>query len=139
MTFLVSPVALSGLVLTFAALPVLVVPLFEDAFGSSAPSSCRGIGDHAVRCNYGARGEHLIDELTDRPVEYIVVDDDRQAADDLYTSGFTVTFVDLASDAVLRSARPAHADGLIANVDDETNPGVPSRLARSTLPYGRSA
>ena len=38
MNYLVSLRALSGLVLIFAALPVLVVPLFEDAFRSSASS-----------------------------------------------------------------------------------------------------
>jgi Trk K+ transport system NAD-binding subunit len=124
MNYLVSLMALSGLVLIFAALPVLVVPLFEDAFRSSAPSSVRGIDDHVILCNYGPREEVLIDELTERGVEYVIVEDDREAADHLYTTGYTVIFGDPESDATLRSARLEHADALIANVDDETNPSV---------------
>jgi Trk K+ transport system NAD-binding subunit len=124
MNYLVSLMALSGLVLIFAALPVLVVPLFEDAFRSSAPSSVHGIDDHVVICNYGAREEVLIDKLTERGVEYVIVEDDREAANDLYTSGYTVMFGDPESDAALRRARLEDADTLIANVDDETNLSV---------------
>ncbi|EMA70767.1 trk active potasium channel [Halorubrum aidingense JCM 13560] len=121
MNYLVSLMALSGLVLIFAALPVLVVPLFEDAFRTTAPSSVHGIDGHVVLCNYGAREEVLIDELTGRGVEYVIVEDDREVANDLYTSGYTVMFGDPESDVTLRSARVEHADTLIANIDDETN------------------
>ncbi|WP_459193302.1 potassium channel family protein [Halosimplex sp. J119] len=124
MNYLVSLMALSGLVLIFAALPVLVVPLFEDAFTSSAPSSVRGVDEHVVLCDYGPREEVLIDELTERGVEYVVVDADRESADDLYAAGYTVMFGDPESDAALRRARLADADALIANVDDEANPSV---------------
>jgi hypothetical protein len=74
MNYLVSLMALSGVVLIFAALPVLVVPLFEDAFRSSAPSSIRRINDHVVLCNSGPREEVLIDELTERGVEYVIIE-----------------------------------------------------------------
>jgi hypothetical protein len=124
MNYLVSLMALSGLVLIFAALPVLVVPLFEDAFRSSAPSSVRGLKDHVVLCSYGPREGVLIDELSERGVEYVIVEDDREAANDLYTSGYTVMVGDPESDAALQRARLEHADALIANLDDETNPSV---------------
>jgi Trk K+ transport system NAD-binding subunit len=124
MNYLVSLIALSGLVLIFAALPVLVVPLFEDAFTSSAPSSVRGLEDHIVLCNYGPREEVLIDELDERGVEYVIVEADRKVANDLYTSGYTVMFGDPKSDATLRRARLEHADTLIANINDEVNPSV---------------
>jgi len=124
MNYLVSLMALSGLVLIFAALPVLVVPLFEDAFRSDAPSSVHGMDNHVVLCNYGSREEVLIDELTERGVEYVIIKNDREAANDLYTSGHTVMFGDPESDATLRSARLEYADALIANVDDETNSSV---------------
>ncbi|WP_436927779.1 potassium channel family protein [Halosimplex amylolyticum] len=124
MNYLVSLMSLSGLVLIFAALPVLVVPLFEDAFTSSAPTSVRDVDEHVVLCDYGPREEVLIDELTERGVEYVVVDADRESANDLYTAGYTVMFGDPESDAALRRARLEHADTLIANVDDETNPSV---------------
>lgn len=124
MNYLVSVMALSGLVLIFAALPVLVVPLFEDAFRSSAPTSVRRLDDHVVLCDYGPREAVLIDELTERGVEYVIVEPDREAADQLYAAGYTVMFGDPESDAALRRARVADADALIANVDDETNPSV---------------
>ena len=124
MNYLVSLMALSGLVLIFAALPVLVVPLFEDAFTSSAPASVRGLDDHVVLCNYGPREEVLIDELTARGVQYVIIREDREAADELHASGYTVISGDPESDTVLRRARLEHADTLIANVDDETNPSV---------------
>jgi len=124
MNYLVSLMALSGLVLIFAALPVLVVPLFEDAFRSSAPVSVRGVEDHVVLCNYGPREEVLIDELTERDVEYVVVDGDRDVATDLYEAGYTVMFGDPESDEALRRAGLEQAAALVANVDDETNPSV---------------
>lgn len=88
MNYLTSVMMLSGLVLIFAALPVLVVPLFEDAFRSSAPTSVRRAEDHVVLCNYGPREEVLIDELVARDVEYVIVNADRDAATDLYTDGY---------------------------------------------------
>lgn len=124
MNYLVSTMALSGLVLIFAALPVLVVPLFEDAFTSSAPSSVRGVDDHVILCGHGPREEVLIDELTQRDVAYVVVVADREAANDLYRTGYTTMFGDPESDAALVRARLEHADTLIANVGDETNPSV---------------
>jgi Trk K+ transport system NAD-binding subunit len=124
MNYLVSLMALSGLVLIFAALPVLVVPLFEDAFESSAPSSIRGVEDHVVLCNYGPREEVLIDELTDRDVEYVIVDSDRDSADERHSAGYVVMYGDPESDTTLQRARLAHADAVIANVDDETNLSV---------------
>jgi len=124
MNYLVSLMALSGLVLIFAALPVLVVPLFEDAFRSTAPSSVRGVEDHVVLCSYGPREEVLIDELTERGVEYVIVNGDRDTATDLYTDGYTAMFGDPESDEALQRARLEDATALIANVDDETNPSV---------------
>jgi Trk K+ transport system NAD-binding subunit len=124
MNYLVSVMMLSGLVLIFAALPVLVVPLFEDAFRSSAPTSVRGLEDHVVLCNYGPREEILIDELTERGVEYVIVNPDRDDATDLYTAGYRVIFGDPESDAALRSARLEHATALVADVDGETNPSI---------------
>ncbi len=124
MNVLVSLMSLSGLVLIFAALPVLVVPLFEDAFRSTAPTSVRGIDDHVVLCGYGPREEVLIDELVDRDVDYVVVAADREVATDLYTTGYRAMFGDPESDAALRNARLEEASALIASVDDETNPSV---------------
>lgn len=124
MNYLVSLIALSGLVLILAALPVLVVPFFEDAFRSSAPSSVRDIEDHVVLCSYGPREEVLIDELIKRDVEYVIVNSDQDAANDLYKAGYTVIFGDPKSNAVLRRARLEHTTVLIANVDDETNPSL---------------
>jgi Trk K+ transport system NAD-binding subunit len=124
MNYLVSVMMLSGLVLIFAALPVLVVPLFEDAFRSTAPTSVRRMRNHVVICNYGPREEVLIDELTRRDVGYVIVNADRAAATDLYTSGFTVIFGDPESDAALRNARLADATALVADVDGETNPSI---------------
>ena len=124
MNYLVSLMALSGLVLIFAALPVLVVPLFEGAFRSTAPSSVRGVEDHVVLCSYGPREEVLIDELTERGVEYVIVNGDRDTATDLYTDGYTAMFGDPESDEALQRARLEDATALIANVDDETNPSV---------------
>lgn len=124
MNYFVSIMALSGLVLIFAALPVLVVPLFEDAFRSTAPASIRSVDDHVVLCNYGPREEVLIDELTERGVGYVIVKADRDAATDLHKAGYTAMFGDPQSDAALRRARLEHATALIANVDDETNPSV---------------
>ncbi|WP_245903061.1 potassium channel family protein [Salinigranum rubrum] len=73
---------------------------------------------------YGPREEVLIDELTERDVEYVIVNGDRATATDLYTDGYTAMFGDPESDEALKRVRLEDATALIANVDDETNPSV---------------
>ena len=55
--------------------------------------------------SYGSREEVLIDELTERDVEYVIVNSDRDAATGLYKAGYTVMFGDPESDAALWPAR----------------------------------
>ncbi|WP_247003808.1 potassium channel family protein [Halosolutus gelatinilyticus] len=124
MNYFLSIVQLSSLVLIFAALPVLVVPLFEDAFRTTAPTAVSGLEDHIVICNYGPREEVLIEELLRRDVDYVIVHADRDVATDLYTDGYSVIYGNPEQDETLERARLEHARTLIVDIDDETNPSV---------------
>ncbi|WP_135829363.1 potassium channel family protein [Halorussus halobius] len=115
---------LTGVVLIFMALPVLVVPLFEDALSTTLPSSFDEVEDHVVVCTYSPRAEALIAELTGRDVPYVVVEPDRDRAVDLHESGHAVLHGDPESVETLRAANLGAATALVADAGDEVDVSV---------------
>ena len=54
---------LTGVVLIFLALPVLLFPMFEETISTTPPTAVDGVENHVVICAYSTRIEMLIDEL----------------------------------------------------------------------------
>jgi Trk K+ transport system NAD-binding subunit len=115
---------LTGVVLIFAALPVFVVPLFEDALSTTLPTAVEDIEDHVVICTYSPRAETLISELESWEVEYVVVEPDRDEAMDLYESGYSVLHGDPESVETLEAANLDEATALVADASDEVDVSV---------------
>lgn len=124
MNLFVSVMDLTGVVLIFMALPVFVVPLFEDAVSTTLPSSFDDLEDHVVVCTYSPRAEALIDELSARDVPYVVVVPDRDRAVDLHESGHTILHGDPESVETLRAANLGEATALVADASDEVDVSV---------------
>lgn len=131
MNFLVIGMQASSLVLIFAALPVFVVPLLEDALATSPPLAIDSLDDHVIICTYTPRGEALIAELDPEDIEYVIVEPDRERATDLYEAGYTVIHGDPESTETLRNAGIDTAAAVIADASDEANASI-ALAARET-------
>ncbi len=125
MNVLVVVMDLSGVLIIFLALPVLLFPLFEDRLSRNAPTSVEGFSDHVIVAGYSPRGVALVDELTARGLDHVFIERDRELADELDAeTDLTVIHGDPETAAALRSACISEARTLVADVDDEVNASV---------------
>lgn len=135
MNALVILMDLTGVLLIFMALPVFVFPLFEETFSRAVPTSVDDLEDHVVVCGYSPRGRALIDELRVRDREHVVVEPDRDLADELYDeTDLTVVHGNPESEEALAAANLEGARALIADVDDEVNASIALAARGSDAP-----
>lgn len=125
MQILVPIMDLSGVFLIFLALPVLVFPLFEDAFSTTVPKTVENdLEDHVVICTHSPRAASVIDELESSGVEYVIVEPDRKTAESLYEDDHTVVHAEPNSVTGLRGANLEDARALIADVADRVDTSI---------------
>jgi len=125
MRLLVITMDITGVVLIFLALPVLLFPLFEEAIETNAPTAVeRDLEDHVVICEFTPRGETLVTELESWDVDYVVVEPDSDDADDLYEEGYHVIHADPQSVEGLEQARLGSARALVADASDQVNTSI---------------
>ncbi|WP_435181664.1 potassium channel family protein [Halorussus sp. AFM4] len=124
MNVLVMIMDLTGVVLIFMALPVFVVPLFEDALSTTLPTAVDDLEDHVVIATYSPRAETLISELESWGVEYVIVEPDRERAMDLYESGHSLIHGDPESVETLEAANLDAATALVADASDEVDVSI---------------
>lgn len=115
---------LTGVLLIFMALPVFVVPLFEDALSTTLPTGVEDMEDHVVICSYSPRTDALISELESWDVEYLLVEPDRERALDLYESGYSLVHGDPESVETLQAANLEDATALVADASDEVDVSI---------------
>ncbi len=121
MTVLVVLMQLSSTVLLFAALPVVVVPLMEEMLTLTAPTETAGETDHVIVCGHGSDSASLIDELETRGVEYVLLVEDRDVANDLYETGINVVHADPESPGTLGRVDARQAKAIVADLSDQAN------------------
>ncbi|WP_135806584.1 potassium channel family protein [Halorussus marinus] len=124
MTALVVVMDLTGVVLIFMALPVFVVPLFEEAVSTTVPTAVEDLEDHVVVCTFSPRVETLVEEFRSWGVDYVVIEADRERAIDLYESGYEVIYGDPQSVETLRAAGVGEATAVVADASDEEDVGI---------------
>jgi Trk K+ transport system NAD-binding subunit len=125
MRLLVITMDITGVVLIFLALPVLLFPLFEEAIETNAPTTVeRDLEDHVVICEFTPRGETLVAELASWDVDYVVVEPDSDRADDLHDEGYHVIHADPQSVEGLEKARLTSARALVADASDQVNTSI---------------
>jgi Trk K+ transport system NAD-binding subunit len=116
---------LLGMAVLVGALPVVVGPLLEEALSTSAPSQLEtSLSNHVVICSYTARTDELIDELDSHDVPYVIIESDRERADELYEDGHRVIRADPESTEGLEAARLRSARALFADVSDQVDASI---------------
>ncbi|MFC6953858.1 potassium channel family protein [Halorubellus litoreus] len=125
MNVLVIVMDLTGVVLIFLALPVLVFPLFEEAISTSVPTTLPDdVTDHVVICTYTTRVDPLVAELDAVDVPYVIVEPDRENAQALVEGGYDVIHDDPDTERGLRAANLADARALVADVSDQVDASI---------------
>lgn len=107
---------LTGVGLIFLALPAVVIPLVGEALAASPPTGSDLTG-HVVLCSFTPRGETLVRELDARDQPYVVVEPDRERANDL-RDDHDVVHGDPEDVETLRAANAGAATALVAGTDD---------------------
>ncbi|WP_066416045.1 potassium channel family protein [Halorubrum aethiopicum] len=116
---------LLGMALLVGALPVVATPLLEAAFTETAPTALEnGVEGHVILCSYTTRAEVLIEELEAHDVPYVVVESDRERADELYGDGHRVIRADPESAEGLTAARLAESRALVADLSDQVDASI---------------
>jgi Trk K+ transport system NAD-binding subunit len=124
MNLLVVGMQAAGIALIFAALPVFVVPLLEDALATSPPRARDDLSDHVIICNHTPRGDALISELEPEEIEYVIVEADRERATNLYEAEHAVIHGNPESTETLRNAGIETATAVVADASDEVNASI---------------
>lgn len=121
MTLLVVTMEIASIVLIFAAFPILVVPLVEDALATTPPTAMPDLSDHVVVCGHSSRAETLVAELDSVGVDYVLVEADRDDATELQEQGVTVVHGDPETVETLRDVAVSDARALVADAGDDVN------------------
>lgn len=125
MNMLVIVMDLTGVALIFLAMPLLLLPLFQDAVSTTPPTEAKkDLAGHVVICKFTGRGGIFIEELSAWDADYVVVEPDRDRAADLYDEGYSVVHGDPESRADLQAAGAPDARAIVADADDETNASI---------------
>jgi len=125
MNALVIAMDLTGVILIFLAMPVLIFPLFEEAFSTTVPTRVEEeLTDHVVVCADGPRAEVLIDELDTWEVDHVFVEPDREVATARYEGGYDVIHGDPTSVTALENANLGDARAIVADVADDVDTSI---------------
>lgn len=113
----------TGVLLVFLALPLFVVPLFQQALEDS-PQKSTELTDHVIICSYNSRGHVLRSELEAADVPYVIIDDDPETVLDLNNRGIEAICGDPEQKQTFRAANITEAQALVTDVSDEENVSV---------------
>lgn len=119
---LVIGMQLSGILLVFAALPLVLIPYLEERLAISPPNDV-SLRDHVVICGFSTRGRALIEELIEEGVEYVLITD-RETATELTAEGYTAIAGDPESTAALERASVTEARAVVIDAGDEENAAI---------------
>jgi len=125
MNLIVVIIDVIGVFSVFLAIPLLLVPLFQETLSTTVPTELEdGLSHHVVICTLSPRGEALIAELDSREVPHVVVESDRETATDHYEERYRVIHADAQSVAGLEAANLRDARALVADCSDDVNTSV---------------
>lgn len=125
MRLLVIVMDVTGVVLIFLALPVLVFPVLEEAVSTSVPTELGSeLSDHVVVCTHNPRSDTLITELESVDQPYVLVVPDRERAIELYENGYRVIHAEPNTVDGLEGARVRDARAVVADVSDTVDTSI---------------
>ena len=116
---------LLGMALLVGALPVVATPLLRSALSTSAPERAGGdLENHVVICSYTTRSAVLIEELDSQGIPHVIVESDRERANELYEDDHRVIRADPTTTAGLEAARLGVARALVADLSDQLDASI---------------
>jgi len=136
MEVLIIVMQLAGLGLILTALDVFAVPWLRNAISAAPPTSAPDAEDHVVLCKYTSRGEVFTWRLDAHDDPYVVVEEDRERAMDLYEAGRPVVHGDPESVRTLENASVGDARAVVADAADDRNASI-ALSATETNPDAR--
>ncbi|MFH1571235.1 MAG: NAD-binding protein [Gemmatimonadota bacterium] len=119
---------------TFAtALTVLIAPMIEERIRGvfSAMTRFQRTVDHVVVCGYTNVTESILDELREREVPFIVIEERESVYQMLQGSGVDVLHGDPTERRVLEQANLPHASAVIAATDSDATNALITITART--------
>ncbi|SDJ49740.1 Trk K+ transport system, NAD-binding component [Halovenus aranensis] len=111
---------LTGVLLVFLALPLFVVPLFQQAL-EERPQESTDLTDHVIICSYNSREDVLRSELEAADVPRVVIEKDPETVLELNSDGIEAILGDPESEETFRAANVGQARAVVADVSDEEN------------------
>ena len=123
MNVLVVMMNLTGVLLVFLALPLFVVPLFQQALEDS-PQRSTDLVDHVVICSYNSREDVLRSELDAAGVPYVIIEEDPDTVLELNQDDLEAIYGDPEQEETFENANIREARALVADVSDEGNVSV---------------
>ena len=123
MNVLVVMMNLTGVLLVFLALPLFVVPLFQQALEDS-PQRSTDLVDHVVICSYNSREDVLRSELDAAGVPYVIIEEDPDTVLELNQDDIEAIYGDPEQEETFENANIREARALVADVSDERNVSV---------------
>ena len=116
---------LLGMALLVAALPVIATPLLKSILSTTAPERVDDdLADHVVICSDTTRSKVIMNELDSQSVPYVIIEPDRDRADELHEAGTPVIRADPSSTDGLEAARLSAARALVADVSDQVDASI---------------
>ncbi len=115
----------TGLLLFFAAFPLIILPRMERRFKQVLPVSAPDdLVDHIVVCGFNPLVESLMEELASGDRSFLIVSNESDTVRSLLDSGWNSIYGDPTHESVLRNARVDKATMVIANLEGEENANV---------------
>ncbi|GAB3016885.1 potassium channel family protein [Natronobiforma cellulositropha] len=115
MTALMVLIQITGIAYIFVAFPLFVVPWLERLVEPTPPERIDDVADHVVIVGYTDLCASIVEELESRETPYVVVEADRDRAQDLHEDGLSVLHGDAANEETVDAAQ---VDGALAVVVD---------------------
>lgn len=120
MVVFVIAVQFAGVLLVFLLLPIVLLPFLEQRFEVRLPRSIEKLDGHVVIYRHGPAVETLLEQLDQKNVPYLVIEEEETVARSLLEKGRSVVWCTEGADP-LAGVPMEGARALVANGTDEEN------------------
>jgi Trk K+ transport system NAD-binding subunit len=119
MNLLVIVTEIAGIAIVFMSIPIVVTPWIQERITLQPPTEYDGPGDHIIITEYTDLMDTLLDELEERDIPYVLIDDDQETASELIREDRNVILGDASEPDTLKEAHINEARLAILDGEDE--------------------
>jgi Trk K+ transport system NAD-binding subunit len=117
-------IQLAGISIVFMSIPVVVTPWLENRLQTEPPKQYEGPEDHLVITNYSSSLDDLLDELDRREHPYVILEEDKETARDLFRDDYNVVYGNAREPEDLEAVDITGASSVILEGTDQRNASV---------------